>query len=67
MRTIVVTVFHLIMIQTGCCLVHNQNEMCHHDHIPLNLAEICFPIRASNIQFVYMTNFNSITCVWKML
>ena len=36
-KTIVVTVFLLIMNETEVRLAYNQKENCHHDRIPFNL------------------------------
>ena len=49
-NTIVVTVFFLIMKETGLCLVNNQNGNCHYDHIRLNLKIIPNKIYASSGQ-----------------
>ena len=37
---IAATVFVLITNQTEFCWVYNQEENCHHDHIPFNLKVI---------------------------
>ena len=39
---IVVTLFLLIMNQTQLCLVLNQKENCHYDHIPLSARETVY-------------------------
>ena len=44
------------------CLVHNQNENCHYDHIPLNLKGIRNLIFASTGQQVRGKDSEYFTC-----
>ena len=46
---IVLTVFILIMKQTEFCLVHNEMENYHYDHIPFNSVWFIIPLNLKRI------------------